>query len=137
VLVNAQHVKAVPGRKPDVKETAWLAEPLAHGLWRASFMPPVAQRELRDLTRYRRPVIREWTTLVNRVQQRLADAHIQLAAVASDLMGVSGRARLAAWLAGHAAPHALADVAKGRLRTQRDQVAHALAGRVKPYHRLV
>jgi transposase len=137
LLVNAQHVKAVPGRKTDVKDAAWLAELLQHGLLRASFIPPVAQRELRDLTRYRSTFIRERTTLVNRVQKLLEDANIKLAAVASDIMGVSGRAMLAALLAGHADPQALADLAKGRLRSKRDQLAKALDGRVKPHHRFV
>lgn len=85
----------------------------------------MAQRALRDLTRYRRPLIRERTTLVHRVQNLLEDAHIKLAAVASDIMGVSGRAMLAALLAGHAAPQALADLATGRLRSTRDQWANA------------
>ena len=137
LLVNAQHVKAVPGRKTDVKDAAWLAELLQHGLLRASFIPPVAQRELRDLTRYRSTFIRERTTLVNRVQKLLEDANIKLAAVASDIMGVSGRTILAALLAGHADPQALADLAKGRLRSKRDQLAKALDGRVKPHHRFV
>jgi transposase len=137
LLVNAQHVKAVPGRKTDVKDAAWLAELLQHGLLRASFIPPVAQRELRDLTRYRSTFIRERTTLVNRVQKLLEDANIKLAAVASDIMGVSGRAMLAALLAGYTDPQALADLAKGRLRSKRDQLAKALDGRVKPHHRFV
>jgi transposase len=137
LLVNAQHVKAVPGRKTDVKDAAWLAELLQHGLLRASFIPPVAQRELRDLTRYRSTFIRERTTLVNRVQKLLEDANIKLAAVASDIIGVSGRAILAALLAGHADPQALADLAKGRLRSKRDQLAKALDGRVKAHHRFV
>jgi transposase len=91
-LVNAPHVKAVPGRKTDVKDAAWLAELLSHGLWRASIIPPVAQRELRDLTRSRRTVIRERAILVNRGRTRLEDANIKLTAVASDVMGVSGHA---------------------------------------------
>src|SRR5688572_4156295 len=137
ILVNAQHVKAVPGGKTDVKDAAWLAELLQHGLLRASFIPPVAQRELRDLTRSRSTFIRERTTLVNGVQKLLADAHIKLAAVASDIRGVSGRAILAALLAGHAALHTLADMAKGRLRSTRAQLAKALDGRVKPQQRFV
>ena len=137
LLVNAQHVKAVPGRKTDVKDAAWLAELLQHGLLRASFIPPVAQRERRDLTRYRSTFIRERVTLINRVQKLLEDANIKLAAVASDIMGVSGRAMLAALLAGHTDPHALAELAKGRLRAKRDQLAQALDGRVKPHHRFV
>jgi transposase len=137
LLVNAQHVKAVPGRKTDVKDAAWLAELLQHGLLRASFIPPVAQRELRDLTRYRSTFIQERVTLINRVQKLLEDANIKLAAVASDIMGVSGRAMLAALVAGHTDPHALADLAKGRLRSKREPLAKALEGRVKPHHRFV
>src|ERR671925_757905 len=113
ILVNAQHVKAVPGRKTDGKDAAWLAELLQHGLLRASFIPPVAQRELRDLTRYRSPCSQERMTLINRVQKLLEDANIKLAAVASDIMGVSGRAMLAALVAGHTDPQALAQVATG------------------------
>jgi transposase len=137
ILVNAQHVKAVPGRKTDVKDAAWLAELLQHGLLRASFIPPVAQRELRDLTRYRSTFIRERVTLINRVQKLLEDANIKLAAVASDIMGVSGRAILAALIAGHTDPHTLAELAKGRLRSKREPLAKALDGRVKPHHRFV
>jgi transposase len=137
VLVNAQHVKAVPGRKTDVKDAAWIAELLQHGLLRASFIPPVAQRELRDLTRYRSTFSHERVTLINRVQKLLEDANIKLAAVAADIMGVSGRAILAALLAGHADPQALAELAKGRLRSTRDQLASALEGRVKQHHRFV
>jgi transposase len=120
LLANAQHVKAVPGRKTDVKD-AWLAELLQHGLLRASFIPPVAQRELRDLTRYHSTFSQERVTLINRVQKLLGDANIKLAAVASDIMGVSGRAMLAALVAGHTEPHALAELAKGRLRSTREQ----------------
>jgi transposase len=137
ILVNAQHVKAVPGRKTDIKDAAWLAELLQHGLLRASFIPPVAQRELRDLTRYRSTFIRERVTLINRVQKLLEDANIKLAAVASDIMGVSGRAILAALIAGHTDPHTLAELAKGRLRSKREPLAKALEGRVKPHHRFV
>jgi transposase len=137
LLVNAQHVKAVPGRKTDVKDAAWLAELLQHGLLRASFIPPVAQRELRDLTRYRSTFIRERATLVNRVQKLLEDANIKLASVATDIMGVSGRAMLAALLAGHTDPQALADLAKGRLRSKREHLVKAMEGRVKPHHRFV
>jgi transposase len=110
VLVNAQHVKAVPSRKTDVKDAAWLAELLQHGLLRASFIPPVAQRELRGLTRYRSTFIQERVTLINRVQKLLEDANIRLAAVASDSMGVAGRAILAALLAGHTDPQVSANV---------------------------
>jgi transposase len=137
VLVNAQHVKTVPGGKTDVKDAAWLAELLPHGLLRASFIPPVAQRELRDLTRDRSTCIQARVTLINRVQKLLEDANSKLASVASDMMGVSGRAMLAALLAGHTEPEALAELAKGRLRSKRERLARALEGRVKPHHRFV
>jgi transposase len=137
LLVKAQHIKAVAGCKTEVKDAAWLAELLPPGLWRASFIPPVAQRERRDLTRDRSTFSQARVTLMTRGQKLLEDANIQLAAVASDLMGVSGRAMLAALVAGDTAPHALAEVAKGRLRRTRDQLAQARAGRVKPQHRCV
>jgi transposase len=136
-LVNAQHVKAVPGRKTDVTDAAWLAELVPHGLWRASCIPPVAQRELRDLTRERRTFLRERVTLINRVQKLLEEANIKRAAVASDIGGVSGRAILAALIAGRTEPHTMAEVAKGRLRSNREPLAKAVEGRVKPHHRLV
>ncbi len=137
LLVNAQHVKAVPGRKTDVKDAEWLAELLQHGLLRASFIPPVAQRELRDLTRYRATFIRERATLINRVQKVLEDANIKLASVASNVLGVSGRAMLEALIADQATPTQMADLAKGRLREKREPLVKALEGRVKPHHRFV
>jgi transposase len=137
ILVNAQHLKAVPGRKTDVKDAEWIAELLQHGLLRASFIPPVTQRELRDLTRYRSTFIHERVNLINRVQKLLEDANIKLAAVASDVMGKSGRAMLAALIAGTTDPELLAALAKGRLRGKREQLLKALEGRVKPHHRFV
>ena len=137
LLVNPQHVKAVPGRKADVSDAEWLADLLRHGLLRASFIPPVAQRELRDLTRFRSTFIRERATLVNRVQKVLEDAHIKLASVASDVMGASGRAMMAAIVAGHTDPETLADLAKGRLREKREPLVKALGGRIKDHHRSI
>jgi transposase len=137
ILVNAQHLKAVPGRKTDVKDAEWIAELLQHGLLRASFIPPVAQRELRDLTRYRSTFVHERVNLINRVQKLLEDANIKLAAVASDVMGKSGRAMLDALIAGTTDPELLAALAKGRLRSKREQLLKALEGRVKPHHRFV
>jgi transposase len=136
-LVNPQHVKAVPGRKTDIKDAEWLAELLQHGLLRASFIPPVAQRDLRDLTRYRTTFIRERATLVNRVQKVLEDTNIKLASVATNVLGVSGRAMLAELVMGQTDPEALADLAKGRLREKRPQLVKALEGRVKPHQRFV
>jgi transposase len=137
VLVNAQHVKSVPGRKMDGKDAAWLAELSQHGLLRASFISPVAQGELQVLTRSRRTCIQERVMLINRGQKLLEDANIKLASVASDIMTVSGRATLAMPLTGHTQPQALAELAKGRLRTNRERLAQALKGRGTPHYRLV
>jgi transposase len=137
LLVNAQHIKAVPGRKTDVKDAQWIAELLQHGLLRASFIPPPIQRELRELTRQRSNFVRERASLVNRVQKVLESANIKLAAVATDVVGVSGRAILQALLAGGSTPVAMAELAKGRLRNKRDQLAQALEGRVQAHHRFI
>jgi transposase len=137
LLVNPQHIKAVPGRKTDVKDAEWLAELLQHGLLKPSFIPPVAQRELRDLTRYRSTFIKERATLANRVQKLLEDTNIKLASVASDVLGVSGRAMLKALIAGNTDAASLADLAKGRLKDKRELLTKALEGHVKPHHRFV
>lgn len=137
LLVNAKHVKAVPGRKTDVNDAQWLAELLRHGLLRASFVPPAPQRALRDLTRLRSTLVRERATLCNRLQKVLESANIKLAAVATDVLGVSGRAMLNALVAGHSDAAPLAELAKGRLRQKRAQLAQALQGRVQEHHRLM
>ena len=137
LLANAQHVKKVPGRKTDVSDAEWIADLLRHGLLRGSFIPPVGQRELRELTRHRTNFVRTRTTLVNRVQKTLESANIKLASVASDVMGVSGRAMLEAIIAGSSSTAEMAELAKGRLREKREQLDRALSGRVKPHHRFV
>jgi transposase len=137
LLVNAQHIKAVPGRKTDVKDAEWIAELLRHGLLTGSFVPPEGQRELRELTRYRSTFVKERATLVNRVQKALESANIKLASVVTDITGVSGRAILQALLEGQSAPEAMAELAKGRLREKRELLAKALQGQVKPHHRFV
>jgi len=137
LLVNAQHVKHVPGRKTDVKDSEWLAELLRHGLLKSSFIPPIGQRELRELTRHRTNFVRERATLVNRVQKTLESANIKLASVASNVMGVSGREMLEAIIEGKANASEMAELAKGRLREKREQLAKALEGRVKPHHQFV
>ncbi len=111
LLVNAQHIKAVPGRKTDVKDSEWIAELLRHGLLKASFVPPLGQRELRDLTRSRSTFVRTRATLVNRVHKVLEGANIKLASVASDVMGVSGRAMLEAIVEGRSSPTEMAVLA--------------------------
>ncbi len=137
LLVNAQHIKAVPGHKTDVKDSEWIAELLRHGLLRASFVPPLGQRELRELTRYRSTFVKERATLVNRLQKVLESANIKLASVATDVMGVSGRAMLEALIEGNAGPEEISELAKGRLREKRELLAKALQGRVKSHHRFV
>ncbi len=135
--LNAAHIKAVPGRKTDVKDAQWIAELLAHGLVRPSFIPPRPQRELRDLTRYRTTFVRERATLVNRVHKALEGANLKLASVATDIMGVSGRAILAALLAGEADPAVLAELARGPLRKKRPQLEQALRGHLSPHQSFV
>ncbi len=137
LVVNAAHIKAVPGRKTDVRDAEWLAELLQHGLLRASFIPDRPQRELRDLTRTRTSLTDERAAAINRLQKVLEDANIKLAGVATDVVGVSGRAILAALLDGTTDPATLAELAKGRLRKKRDALARALSGRVSDHHRLL
>jgi len=137
LLVNAQHIKAVPGHKTDVKDSEWIADLLRHGLLKASFIPPLGQRELRELTRYRSTFVRERATLVNRVQKLLESANIKLASVATDVMGVSGRAMLEAIIQGHSSPAEMAELAQKRMRQKRVLLANVMEGRVKPHHRFV
>jgi transposase len=129
-LVNAQHLKRVPGRKTDVRDAEWLADLLRHGLLRPSFIPPAPIRDLRDLTRYRKTLVQQRASEVNRVQKLLETANLKLASVATDVLGASGRAMLAAILA-------LAELAKGRLRQKLPQLRQALDGRVQPHHRVL
>ena len=137
LLVNARHIKKVPGRKTDVSDAQWLADLLRHGLLRGSFVPPREQRNLRDLTRQRSKLVQERTREVNRLHKVLEDANIKLTAVATDVMGVSGRAMLNALIAGQADPDAMAELARGRMRTKREALAKALTGRVKDHHRFL
>ena len=134
LLVNAAHLKHVPGRKTDVKDCAWIAQVLEHGLLRGSFVPPAPIRDLRDLTRYRTALTQERTRTANRLHKFLQDAGIKLATVASDILGVSGRAMLEALVRGTTDPTVLADLARGRLRTKRPALRQALAGRFRDHH---
>ena len=136
-LVNAWHMKAVPGRKTDVRDSEWIADLLRHGLLRPSFVPPRPQRELRELVRYRTTLVRERAAEVNRVQKTVEGANIKLAAVATDITGKSGRAILAALVAGTTPPAALADLAQGRMRAKRSQLEQALTGRMAPHQRFL
>src|SRR5919202_3072964 len=137
VLADAAHVQAVPGRKTDVRDSEWLLELMQHGLIRGSFIPPAPIRELRELTRYRTGLLEEHTREVNRIHKLLEDMNIKLAMVATDILGVSGRAMLEAIAAGETDPQVLAGLAKRRLRRKAAELAQALAGRVKPHHRFL
>jgi len=134
LLVNPRHLKRVPGRKTDVADCQWIAELLQYGLLRGSFVPPRWQRELRDLTRQRTQLTREQTRVVNRIHKTLEDTNIKLGAVASDIMGKSGRAMLNALVAGERDPIKLAELAEGRLRGKIPALRQALLGNLNAHH---
>ncbi|NTU66034.1 MAG: IS110 family transposase [Chloroflexi bacterium] len=136
LVVNAAHIKKF-GNKTDVTDAEWLADLLRHGLLRGSFIPSARQRALRDLTRYRTRLIDDHSREVNRVQKVLEDANLKLASVASDVMGVSGRAILEQLIEGQRDPVVLADLAKGRLREKRAALEQALTGRFTAHHRFL
>jgi transposase len=137
LVVNAQHIKAVPGRKTDVRDAEWMADLLQHGLLKASYIPSAPQRELRELTRYRTSLVRERARAVNRRQKTLEDTNLKLGDVATDIMGKSARAMLEALLAGQTDPVKLAALARGRLKAKRAQLEEALVGVLKPHHRFM
>jgi transposase len=137
LVVNAQHIKAVPGHKTDVKDAEWIADLLQHGLLKASFIPSSAQRELRDLTRYRTNLVEERARVVNRLHKTLEDTNLKLGDVVTDILGKSARAILDALLAGQTDPTLLADLARGRLKAKRTQLEQALVGTIKPHHRFI
>jgi transposase len=137
VVVNAQHFKAVPGRKTDVRDAEWLADLLRHGLLRPSFIPSAPQRELRELTRYRTSLVEERTRIVNRLQKTLEDTNLKLSSVITDISGVSARAILSQLLAGESDPAVLAELARGRLRNKRAELEAALRGQLKAHHRFM
>ena len=137
LLVNAQHIKAVPGRKTDVRDSEWIADLLQHGLLRGSFVPDRAQRELRELTRYRSSLTEERTAEVNRLQQTLEGGNIKLGAVASDVMGKSGRDMLAELVLGNTDAAAMADLARTKLREKLPQLEQALSERFGPHQRFL
>src|SRR5438876_4947549 len=137
ILVNAQHMKAVPGKKTDIKDSEWIAELLRHGLLKASFIPPKPIRDLRDLVRYRKTLVQERAQEVNRLQKVLETANIKLSSVASDVLGKSGRDMLEALLSGISDAQTLAELARGRLRAKLPQLREALEGRVDATHRIL
>jgi len=137
LVVNAQRVKHVPGRKTDVKDAEWLAELMLHGLLKASFIPPKSQRALRELTRYRGRLIQERTRTVNRVQKLLEGANIKLSSVVTDVQGVSARAMLAELAAGNTNAEAMAELAKGRMRNKIPELEKALTGMVQRHQQFL
>ena len=137
LLANAQHIKAVPGHKTDVKDSEWIADLLRHGLLPSSFIPPKPIRDLRDLVRYRKTLVQERAQTVNRLQKVLETANLKLASVASDVLGKSGRDMLAGVLAGVSDAETLAQMARGRLRAKLPELREALQGRVEATHRVL
>jgi transposase len=137
ILANASHVKNVPGRKTDVNDATWLADLLAHGLIRASFVPDTQTQELRTLLRTRKQLVREKSSHILRVQKTLEDANIKLDSVITDVMGTSGRAMIEALIAGESNPAKLARLANYRLRASQEKLREALRGRVTEHHRFL
>ena len=137
VLANAAHIRNVPGRKSDVTDAAWIADLLAHGLIRGSFVPPAAVQALRNLTRTRKQLVRELAQHTQRIEKTLEDGNIKLGAVISNVIGVSGRAILEAIIAGETDPAALAARGDGRLHCSREALIDALRGRVTAHHRFL
>ena len=137
LLVNARHVKHVPGRKTDVRDCEWLAQLLECGLLRGSFVPPLEIRDLRDLTRLRKTLIQDRSSQVNRVAKTLELANVKLGSVVSNIMGVTGRAILEAMISGEDDPGVLAELARGRLRGKRRELAEVVPGLLRDHHRFV
>jgi len=137
LLVNAQHIKAVPGRKTDQNDAEWIADLLQHGLVRGSFVPPTPIRELRDLTRYRVSLVQECNRIANRIQKVLEDGNIKLASVATDALGASGRAMLKAMTEGEEDVEKLAEMSRGLLRNKIPELQRALEGRLRSHHRFL
>jgi len=137
VLANAAHVKNLPGRKTDVNDATWLADLMAHGLVRASFVPDEPTQQMRDLLRTRKQFVRERSSHTQRIQKTLEDANIKLDSVITDIVGLSGRRMIEALIAGETAPQALAALAHGRIRATAAELEAALRGRVTPHHRFM
>lgn len=137
VLANAMHIRNVPGRKSDMNDATWIADLLAHGLIRSSFVPPAPIQELRDLTRTRRQLVHEVSRHILRIQKTLEEANLKLTQVMSDIVGVSGRAILNALVAGETDPERLADLTRGRLKATRADLVDALHGRITNHHRFM
>jgi len=137
LLVNAQHLKRVPGRKTDVQDAEWLADLLQHGLVKASFVPPLEQRDRRDLTRQRTQLVRDRASVINRLHKVLEGANVKLTSVVSNVVGVSSRAILAELVADRLHPAQLGDLVRGRLQAKLPELEQALQGRVRAHHRFL
>jgi transposase len=137
MLINPQHIKAVPGRKTDAKDCEWIADLLQHGLLKGSFVPPTPIQDLRDLTRYRVELRQSQSRVANRIQKFLEQANLKLSSVASHALGVSGRHMLEAIITGQESPEQLAQLARGRLKSKIPQLERALKGRVREHHRFL
>jgi len=137
LVVNAHHIKTVPGRKTDVKDAEWIADLLSHGLLSASFIPSSPQRELRDLTRYRTKLVEERAREINRIQKTLEDTNLKLGDVVSDVMGKASRLILSALVEGESDPVKLASFALGRVRASQEDLERALTGKVTAHHRFL
>jgi transposase len=137
ILANAAHVKNVPGRKTDVNDATWLADLMAHGLIRASFVPDEPTQQMRDLLRTRKQMVRERSSHVQRIQKTLEDANIKLDSVVTDILGLSGRRIIEALIAGQTMPQALASLAHRRIHASADELEAALRGRVTRHHRFL
>jgi len=137
LLVNARHLKQVPGRKSDIRDCQWIAQLLQHGLLKGSFIPPRPQRELRDLTRHRTQLVEEKTRTSNRIEKVLEDANIKLGSVASEVLGVSGRSMIQALLQGEKDPTQIADLARRQLRGKIPELEKALEGNLTEHHRFM
>jgi transposase len=137
VLANAMYIRNIPGRKSDVKDAVWIADLLAHGLLRGSFVPPEKIQDLRDLTRTRKQLTREITRHTQRIQKTLEDANVKLTELISSVLGTSGRAILRALIAGENDPGKLVDLTEGRLKAPREKLMDALQGRITEHHRFM
>src|SRR5216684_472142 len=137
ILANALQIHSVPGRKTDVNDAMWIADLLAHGLIRGSFVPPAAIHELRDLTRTRKQLVREVAQHTQRIQKTLEDANIKLTGIISDVLGKSGRAMLEALIAGETDPEKLVALTSRRLKATRAELVEALRGRIREHHRFL
>lgn len=137
LLVNAKHIKNVPGRKTDVQDCQWVGQLLQHGLLQGSFIPAEPIRELRDLTRQRKQLVRQRASCVQRIQKVLEDANIKISSVASDVVGKSGWDMLKRIVAGESDAEKMADLARGRLKSKREDLVLALEGRVTDHHRFL